>query len=695
MARTKEFVIEREDLMKEWNWDKNNKLGLFPDKLSCGSATKAWWTCINGHSFFASISHKANGRGCPYCSNHKVLPGYNDLQTKYPHLAKEWNYEKNYPLKPTDVIAGSHIIAWWTCPHGHEYNMQILRRTQGCNCPVCSGKRVISGINDIQTTHPNLMKEWNWGKNNTLGLNPNKISFGSTKKVWWKCHTCGHEWQTSPNSRTKTGCPCCASKVIVKGKNDLETLFPEIAKRWHPLKNKLKPCEVTPFSNKKVWWTCNKDDRHEFQARIYSVTQGITICPICSNQKIIIGVNDFQTTNPDLMKEWNWERNNQANIYPTAITKGINKKVWWKCNICGHEWQATVGSRSGDQRCGCPECKKDLSSSFPEKAIAFYLSKFFQVKENQKFTWLGNSELDIYLDEIKIAIEYDGKVWHKNPEKDIKKDTACSNNGITLIRIREKGCPKYESSSYKLNRKSFNNISLNEVIEDIFKIISQLTKKIFDIHIDIDYDYIKILEKIASGKKSFSVASSDLINSWNYKKNGNISPESIRLGIKKKVWWICSKGHEWQATVNSRYSQKCGCPICAGQKILSGENDLQTLYPSIAKEWDNEKNTKKANQVRPMDNKNYWWICSKCGKSYQSSPAHRVGRNSGCPDCARHKTAVAHYKKVKNIDTGEIYESIKSASEKCKINAKSISNCCRGVSKTAGGYHWKFANEIL
>ena len=77
------------------------------------------------------------------------------------------------------------------------------------------------------------------------------------------------------------------------------------------------------------------------------------------------------------MKEWNWERNNQANIYPTAITKGINKKVWWKCNICGHEWQATVGSRSGDQRCGCPKCKKDLSSSFPEKAIAFYLSKFF------------------------------------------------------------------------------------------------------------------------------------------------------------------------------------------------------------------------------------------------------------------------------------------------------------------------------
>ena len=243
--------------------------------------------------------------------------------------------------------------------------------------------------------------------------------------------------------------------------------------------------------------------------------------------------------------------------------------------------------------------------------------------------------------------------------------------------------------------KKAGSIKRSQVIEDIFKIISQLTKKIFDIHIDIDYDYIKILEKIASGKKSFSVASSDLINSWNYKKNGNISPESIRLGSKKKVWWICSKGHEWQATVNSRYSQKCGCPICAGQKILSGENDLQTLYPSIAKEWDNEKNTKKANQVRPMDNKNYWWICSKCGKSYQSSPAHRVGRNSGCPDCARHKTAVAHYKKVKNIDTGEIYESIKSASEKCKINAKSISNCCRGVSKTAGGYHWKFANEIL
>lgn len=537
-----------------------------------------------------------------------------------------------------------------------------------------------------------LMKEWNWDKNNLLGLFPNEITFGSAKKVWWKCNICGYEWQTTPNNRTniKTGCPCCSKKKVIRGINDLQTFFPNVARRWHPTKNIKKPYEVTPFSNQYAWFICDKDESHIFKTRIYRICKGIVNCPVCSNQKIIVGVNDFQTTNPELMKEWNWERNNNDNIHPTAITKGINKKVWWKCNTCGNEWQATVSSRSGTQHCGCPKCKKDLSISFPEKAIAFYLSQFFNVKENKKFSWLGNSELDIYLDEIKLGIEYDGKVWHKNIDKDIKKDAVCLINGITLIRIREKGCPVYESSSYKLNRKGFNNISLNEVIEDIFKIISQLTKKKFNTSIDVDNDYIKILEKIATGKKNFSVATTDLVNSWNYNKNGKIRPEQISLGSNKKVWWICNKGHEWQASVNSRYLQKCGCPICAGKKVLSGENDLETLYPNIAKEWDNEKNTKKANQVRPMDNKNYWWICSQCGKSYQSSPAHRIGRNSGCPDCARIKTTIAHYKKVQNIETGEMFESIKSASIKYGIQAHSISNCCRGIRKTAGGYHWKF-----
>ena len=179
-----------------------------------------------------------------------------------------------------------------------------------------------------------LMKEWDWEKNNKLELYPNEISFGSTKKVWWKCPSCGYEWQTAPNNRTstKTGCPYCAGKVVIPGKNDLQTLYPEIAKKWHPTKNDMHPWEVAPFSNKKAWWICEKDPRHEFEDPIYHITKGAVVCPICANQKIIIGVNDFQTTNPELMKEWKNEKdyrklmdfNEEFNDFPETVEDILN-----------------------------------------------------------------------------------------------------------------------------------------------------------------------------------------------------------------------------------------------------------------------------------------------------------------------------------------------------------------------------------
>ena len=694
--KVKHYVIDNPSLMAEWDWINNEKLGYSPYMLTCGSNIKVYWICSNNHSYLASISHKSHGRGCPYCSNHKVLAGFNDLQTKFPEIAKEWNYEKNYPLRPTDVLGGNKKKVYWTCPKGHVYDMPILDRTQGNGCPICSGKRVIKGINDLATTHPYLLEEWDYSKNNLIGKYPDSITYGHTKSAYWKCKICGYEWKASPNNRTngKTGCPCCTGRVVVAGVNDLETKFPDIAKKWHPTKNKKKPCEFTAFSNSDAWWVCDKEPRHVFPARINHVTKGEIVCPICSNQKIIVGVNDFQTTNPELMDEWNWEKNNALGILPTETTRGYGGKVEWKCKVCGHTWSTTIASRTS-QRTGCPKCKKDLSSSFPEKAIAYYLSKWFNVEENKKFAWLGQSEIDIYVKELNFGVEYDGKVWHQDIKRDIKKDKLCQDNNIVLIRVREKECPLYESSSRKIIRSDKRSIGLTQSIQKIKDLIEEIYNLNLNGEIDVDKDYTEILSKISTLKKENSVASTDLIKSWNFRRNGTLSPETISTGSHKKVWWICEVcGHEWPAVVSSRAGkQKCGCPVCAGQKVVPGQNDFETLYPNLAKEWDSTKNTKKPSEVRPMDNRKYWWVCSKCGKSYLSPLSARVGRNRSCPDCARLKTISSHYKKVINITTNEIFESIREASERTGVNPNSISNCCRGKSKSAGGYVWEFKKE--
>ena len=78
-----------------------------------------------------------------------------------------------------------------------------------------------------------LMAEWDWEKNNELNFNPEKLTFGSNKKAWWKCSK-GHKWQASISNRNiGNGCPCCGGQMILKGYNDLQTVNPTLAEEWN------------------------------------------------------------------------------------------------------------------------------------------------------------------------------------------------------------------------------------------------------------------------------------------------------------------------------------------------------------------------------------------------------------------------------------------------------------------------------
>ena len=137
----KKYLIENAELIKEWDWENNNKLGLNPYQLTCGSGKQAWWRCIKNHKWKATINHRNHGHGCPYCAGQKVLAGYNDLQTTNPILASEWNYEKNTDLTPEKVTENSSKKVWWKCKKGHEWEAQIYNRNNGRGCPYCAGRK--------------------------------------------------------------------------------------------------------------------------------------------------------------------------------------------------------------------------------------------------------------------------------------------------------------------------------------------------------------------------------------------------------------------------------------------------------------------------------------------------------------------------------------------------------------------------
>ena len=340
------------EIAKQWDYEKNGE--RVPSNYKPYSNVKVWWKCNKGHRWKISIySRIGKGTGCPYCAKLIVIPGKTDLQTLFPNIANEYDYEKNKGTSAMDLCAKSNKKVWWKCKEGHSWEASVISRTNlKSGCPYCAGQRPVIGVNDLGTLYPELAAEWNIEKNKKL--KPQDCTISSGKRVWWICSK-GHEWQTVINTRTgknKCGCPYCSGRYAINGVNDLQTINSELALEWHPYKNRiLKPSDVLPNSNKKVWWICEKG--HEWQSAVNHRSRGRG-CPYCVGKKPIVGVNDLATLFPELIEEWDYEKNN--NKKPEMFMRGSCKKVWWKCKE-GHSWRTAINTRAygGSQ---CPYCRK-------------------------------------------------------------------------------------------------------------------------------------------------------------------------------------------------------------------------------------------------------------------------------------------------------------------------------------------------
>lgn len=598
-------------------------------------------------------------------------------------LMAEWDWEKNTEFDPNQLTHGSHKKVWWKCIKGHEWQATIKDRNNGRGCPYCAGKKISKGYNDLQTLNPNLAKEWNYEKND--GLTPANITSGSNKKVWWRCSK-GHEWQASIKNRNKKiGCPYCAGQKVLEGYNDLQTVNPALAKEWNYEKNgSLRPDAFTANSNKKVWWKCRKG--HEWQAVVSDRNKGKG-CPYCSGRYAVTGKNDLQTINPILANEWNYEKNN--GLTPMDVTPNSGQKVWWKCNK-GHEWQATVSNRTIGR--GCPFCSSERRTSFPEYAIVYYLAKYgIDVIHSYKEK---GYELDIYIPSKKIAIEYDGGLWHKNRIKnDLEKNSKCKKDGIKLYRLREELLPLNDSSIDYVVQKGQKD--LPEILEEVLSEIIGMS-----VEVDFERDNIDIenLREYTEKESSLLFSNPEIAKEWNFDRNGNLKPQNITANSNKKIWWKCNLGHEWQARIDHR-SSGSGCPYCAGKKVLKGFNDLQTSNPVLAKEWNYKKNNGLTPaDVTPNSNKKVWWKCSS-GHEWQAKIADR-SKGRGCPECYKLQKGQRQINMYK-ANTFEFIDSFDSVKSICvylgldylKTNG-SISRVCRRKQKTLmGKYILRYASD--
>ncbi|AOR26220.1 conserved hypothetical protein (DUF4379) [Formosa sp. Hel3_A1_48] len=241
----------------------------------------------------------------------------------------------------------------------------------------------------LAETHPEVAKQWHPTKNSGFSFDDENLK--KYIKYWWKCDVADdHEWQSNIYNRLDgKGCPVCIGQKVVKS-NCLATINPELARQWHPTKNGgLSPYNVSPKSNKKVWWKCDIGDDHEWESKISNRANGKN-CPICSGQKVVLS-NCLATTNPELVRQWHPIKN--GNLTPHAVTYGSNKNVWWKCDKGDdHEWEASIVNRT-KRNSGCPVCGNDkivlsncLATTNPELAREWHPTK------NIKLTPFGVTE---------------------------------------------------------------------------------------------------------------------------------------------------------------------------------------------------------------------------------------------------------------------------------------------------------------
>jgi len=356
----------------------------------------------------------------------KLVPGINDLATQFPELAKEvdgWD--------PSTVVAGSGKKMPWKCKKNHKWIASVAHRSSGRGCPFCSGFKVLEGFNDLQTKFPEIAKEAN-------GWNPSTVAPGSVKKLSWKCSK-GHQWETSPNSRTnnRSGCPFCSNRKVFVGFNDLKTRFPDIASEadgWDP-------STVIAGSHQKMSWQCKEG--HKWIAVVNSrTTKGGRGCPYCGNHIAGYG-NDLKTKYPQIADEWDYKKNKTK---PEEHTRRSGKKVWWICTI-GHSYDATIDKRVSDR--GCPYCKLTPRSK-EEIYLLFELKYFFDIDpEDTKIKLSKVESVDIKINEINTIVEYDGAYWHQDRAlKDSSKTKELEKLGWIVVRVREK--------PLKLNNKKFD-----------------------------------------------------------------------------------------------------------------------------------------------------------------------------------------------------------------------------------------------
>ena len=536
-------------------------------------------------------------------------------------LMLEWNWEKNGTIDPKKITIGSNKMVWWRCINGHEWEAAVKNRSHGSQCPYCYhlSQKGKPSKNGLQKTHDMFMAD-------LAKRNPNKIIVvgqyvTARDQIEWECQQCGtHLYSLPKHLYSSSGLckKCLTEKLANKMVQDTKLEFLSRFNNRQDAPNLLEEYKgmLTPIKVQ-----CNICG-HVWNATPNNLLRYAAPCPECAKKKRIKEhvsfIEELRIKNP----------------YIKVLGKYVTSHTALPCEclLCGHIWNPKPYVLLNG--IGCPNCNHN-STSFIEQLILHVLRITFPQKEilSRDQSAIGQ-ELDIYIPEDHVAIEYGAWHWHKDrTHLDDQKVQLCNHKGIRLITI-------YDSC-----KESATNLEKKDVLyykADLARNIHEAQKMLLELFDFLDYTYtltneqfeFVINEAYISSRKKTTL---EFICQMG-RINANIEVLGEYRGAQQTIKCRCKVcGYIWEP-VPSSLAAGSGCPKCSNHitnKLTPEqyEEKLNLKHPNI-KILDT--------YTTGRDEKHF--MCTTCGFIWLAKPK-AVLSGRGCKKC---NIKAAAKKRVKN-----------------------------------------------
>lgn len=466
-----------------------------------------------------------------------------NLDATHPMLAAQWHPTLN-DRHPSSVTAGAKLKAFWLCPAcSHVWQARVSSRAHGHGCPACARRKTgrLKSLpqpgDSLADRFPDVAAEWHPSLNDDL--TPEMVGYASNKKVWWLCGKCGHEWQIWVANRTGgSSCRKCAHATLRKPKpgGSLAERNPAVAAEWHPtLNGDITPSDVAFSAKRKAWWRC-AGCGNEWEASVGNRAVGAG-CPVCSRRGsrtrsarprapgTEAAHSSGPTTQatprsasnvppgtalseryPEVAAQWHPVQNGA--LHPADFRWASNVRAWWLCPTCGHEWSAVIISRTRGGS-GCPQCGRRRAGAAlgvpkPGQSLSERLPELAAQWHPTR-----NGELT----PATVTAKSGKRAWWLCPD--------CGNEWEAQIGSRADGsgckaCATQQSA---------------------------------------------VAYAIPGPGQSLAEQDEELTSQWHPTRNDDLTPADVTGNSGRKAWWLCSRGHEWEAMINNRTKAR-GCPKC-------------------------------------------------------------------------------------------------------------------------------------